>query len=64
MKQRYDSYNPSGINWIRDIPNHWNVMKTSHVFERIGSGTTPTSIHQKIILIMLIIGFKHHPFSS
>ncbi len=44
MKQRYDSYNPSGINWIGDIPSHWNVMKTSPVFFLSldkDSGSTP-----------------------
>lgn len=25
MKQRYDSYRPSGIDWIGDIPSHWNI---------------------------------------
>lgn len=26
MKQRYDSYKPSGIEWIGDIPSHWDVV--------------------------------------
>lgn len=25
MKQRYDSYKPSGIDWIGDIPSHWDI---------------------------------------
>lgn len=25
MKQRYDSYKPSGIDWIGDIPEHWII---------------------------------------
>lgn len=28
MKQRYDSYKPSGIDWIGDIPSHWDCVKT------------------------------------
>ncbi len=43
MKKRYDSYKPSGIDWIGDIPSHWNIRKTSQLFQGIGSGTTPTS---------------------
>lgn len=43
MKQQYDSYKPSGIDWIGDIPEHWNIRKTSQLFLGIGSGTTPTS---------------------
>lgn len=27
MKQRYDSYKPSGIDWIGDIPSHWKVCR-------------------------------------
>lgn len=33
----------SGVDWIGEIPEHWNVIKTSYVFTRIGSGTTPKS---------------------
>lgn len=25
MKQRYDSYKPSGIDWIGEIPSHWEI---------------------------------------
>ncbi len=31
----------SGIEWIGKIPKHWEAMKVAHVFETIGSGTTP-----------------------
>ena len=34
---------PSGIDWIGDIPEHWHVVKTSYIFNQIGSGTTPKS---------------------
>lgn len=39
MKQRYDSYKPSGFDWIGDIPYHWNVLPLKRVctmFGRIG----------------------------
>lgn len=26
MKQQYNSYRPSGINWVGDIPSHWKAM--------------------------------------
>jgi len=32
---------PSGVEWLGDVPAHWEVWKLSHVFEIIGSGTTP-----------------------
>lgn len=30
-----------------EIPEHWEIMKTTHVFNKIGSGTTPTSTDTK-----------------
>lgn len=39
MKQQYDSYKPSGIDWIGDIPSHWDVLplkRISAMFGRIG----------------------------
>lgn len=32
---------PSGVDWIGDIPEHWEVWKVSRSFKVIGSGTTP-----------------------
>lgn len=34
-------FKDSGIEWIGDIPEHWNMMKITHLFNKIGSGTTP-----------------------
>lgn len=39
MKQQYDSYKPSGIDWIGDIPSHWKLSKIKFIGEirgRIG----------------------------
>ncbi len=33
----------SGVQWIGEIPEHWEVKKVTHLFNKIGSGTTPTS---------------------
>lgn len=33
----------SGVEWIGEVPEHWGVIKTSYVFNHIGSGTTPKS---------------------
>jgi type I restriction enzyme S subunit len=33
----------SGIEWLGEIPEHWELWKISHAFKRIGSGTTPES---------------------
>ncbi len=39
----YPIYKPSNIDWLGKIPEHWNVWKVTHGFNRIGSGTTPKS---------------------
>lgn len=33
----------SGVEWIGEVPEHWDVMKTSLAFLGIGSGTTPST---------------------
>ncbi len=33
----------SGVEWIGEIPEGWEVKKVTHLFNKIGSGTTPTS---------------------
>lgn len=33
---------PSGVEWIGDIPEHWEVKKVKHVTSKIGSGVTPS----------------------
>lgn len=43
MSNKYDSYKDSEIEWIGDVPSHWESWKISHAFNRIGSGTTPES---------------------
>ncbi|RYZ16823.1 MAG: restriction endonuclease subunit S, partial [Sphingobacteriales bacterium] len=42
MSKRYPSYKSSGVEWIGEIPAHWELRKLSRSFERIGSGTTPS----------------------
>lgn len=37
----------SGIEWLGEIPQHWEVWKLSHAFNKIGSGTTPESGNPK-----------------
>ena len=39
----YPAYKDSGIEWIGEIPEHWDMRKVSRSFALIGSGTTPKS---------------------
>lgn len=41
----YLKYKPSNIEWIGEIPEHWDVRKVSRSFNTIGSGTTPNTNH-------------------
>jgi type I restriction enzyme, S subunit len=44
---RYPKYKDSGVEWLGEVPEHWEVWKLSHAFTVIGSGTTPkTSKHE------------------
>lgn len=37
---------PSGVEWLGDVPEHWDTMKVSRIFRVIGSGTTPSTGNQ------------------
>jgi restriction endonuclease S subunit len=39
----YERYKDSGVEWIGEVPEHWEVKKFSWLFGTIGSGTTPNS---------------------
>src|SRR6266700_3846840 len=39
----YPRYKPSGVEWLGDVPEHWETKKVTFGFSRIGSGTTPKS---------------------
>lgn len=47
MYEKYNRYKDSGVEWLGDIPEHWEIKKTTHLFNEIGSGTTPTSGNNK-----------------
>lgn len=35
------SFKPSGVEWLGDVPEHWDVRKLGSLFKLTGSGTTP-----------------------
>lgn len=39
----YPAYKNSGVEWLGEVPEHWEVWKLSHGFVNTGSGTTPPS---------------------
>ena len=42
MKQ-YDTYKPSGIEWLGEIPEHWEVKRVKDITLNVKTGTTPTT---------------------
>lgn len=43
----YPEYKDSGVEWLGEVPEHWEIIKVAHGFSNIGSGTTPPSNEQK-----------------
>ena len=39
--QKYAEYKDSGVEWLGEIPSHWNVSKIGFHTSKIGSGKTP-----------------------
>jgi len=40
--QPYPAYKPSGVEWLGEVPAHWEVRKLRALFTKTGSGTTPS----------------------
>lgn len=40
MGNRYDKYKDSGVEWIGEIPEHWEIRKLKNIF-LLSTGTTP-----------------------
>ena len=41
--QAYPEYKDSGVEWIGEIPQEWEMWKISHACPYVASGTTPKS---------------------
>jgi len=40
--KKYPKYRQSGVEWLGEVPGHWEVKKLSHLTNKIGSGKTPS----------------------
>lgn len=52
--KRYPAYKPSGVSWIGEVPEHWEIQKLKHLFVGFSNGT---SIEQ------LKVGDSQYPVS-
>ena len=41
--KKYDNYKDSGIEWIGEIPEHWNINRLRNIADSIKTGSTPPS---------------------
>jgi type I restriction enzyme S subunit len=39
--KKYSLYKDSGIEWLGDVPEHWEVRRVKDIVKRIGNGVTP-----------------------
>ena len=33
--RRYESYKDSGVEWLRQIPSHWDMQRSKFIFKKI-----------------------------
>ena len=45
--QQYAEYKDTGVEWLGEIPSHWEMWKLSHAYNEIGSGTTPSTSNEE-----------------
>jgi type I restriction enzyme S subunit len=38
---RYEAYKDSGVEWLGDVPTHWDVIRAKDTVIKIGNGVTP-----------------------
>jgi len=41
MKLRYEAYKDSGVEWLGDVPAHWDILRVKDTVIKIGNGVTP-----------------------
>jgi len=39
---RYESYNDSGVEWLGEVPSHWEVSRVRHLFKMQKQGISGT----------------------
>ena len=53
--KRYETYKDSGIQWVGEIPSHWDSNKLKF-FADISTGTTPSTEEMRLRLTMCVSG--------
>jgi len=51
MKQ-YEKYKPSGVEWLGEIPEHWEVKRVKDIAKYVSRGITPVYIDSGILRVI------------
>ena len=43
---RYPAYKPSGVEWLREVPEHWNALPLRRLISEMSSGTSVNAIDE------------------
>jgi len=62
--KKYPKYKPSGVEWMGDVPEHWEVKKLKYVSETIQTGKTPPSNEEKYFQDGTVNWFNPSDFSG
>jgi type I restriction enzyme S subunit len=46
---RYEQYKPSGVDWIGEIPAHWEVKKLKYIIRDLESGVSVNSVDEPVL---------------
>ncbi|OOF55382.1 hypothetical protein BKK56_06490 [Rodentibacter genomosp. 2] len=55
--KRYESYKDSGVEWLEEVPEHWEVRKVKHIF-RLVVEPAPKNNSQELLSVYSDIGVK------
>lgn len=62
---KYQSYKPSGIEWIGEIPEHWDLLKIKNLYNFIkGSGITKSDIDENGLNECILYGELYTRFKE
>ncbi len=43
---RYPAYKPSGVEWLGEVPEHWEVLPLRRLIREVTSGTSVNAIDE------------------
>lgn len=47
--KRYEKYKDSGVEWIGEVPEHWEISRLKYHCNSITKGTTPTTLGKEFV---------------